>query len=718
MLGIEKASLIIVFSSALFIGFYHLLSKNRSIIQILFSFLSFLLVAMSGIQIISVYAMVALEPTLFLRIYLVIFVLGCELSFHIVQLYPGRNIRKQIPYILLCSIPGLAISIITAMTSLVIKSAVIKDYPIIEWGQMAPAYVAANISYFMANPLLLTIRSFRTTNRAFAREMRYVSTGLFIILTGLIAFLAWLIILTPFASLAYYTVLPFCLLIFLVVTNHSIIDSRHIDYKNYYLRLIYWLLYISGLFIPVFILFINKGLLSEDSRISSLFISIISFIYMVFFFRYIRPVLENFFKREYVNLTRNFDDFFRKMVDLPLSGESQDFWDTFYKAYILGLRELFDISKGYFFSFNQKKKAFIYVYGFGEDILDDTIFPESPIINCFSKYSEMLYKSSLDSDPELLPFRVETKRFFKANGVEIALPFYNHHEQIAGILFLGLPPKKKSYSGAFIAALHLYRIQFQRQFSTRYIMEEIKATQIIEHDKMVLSLVKKKIIPSSLAQIEGFRLSSLYINNSDLGCDYYDSIQLDESHVALFISDCSYTGVDSAIAALGLYSVIHTPSKKFNANPSTILNSMNWVLNTSSYYNRHAPASCLVLSSQGELIFSGAAHNPLVLYDIAANEFHEHQGGGIPLGVDRNHRYENQVIRVRSGMIGFLYSDGAVTAINDRGENYGVERLRGVVQKFNNESAAAITRRIFMDMQNFLGDRKQQSDASVILFRT
>jgi len=429
-------------------------------------------------------------------------------------------------------------------------------------------------------------------------------------------------------------------------------------------------------------------------------------------------LLENIFKREYVNLTRNFDDFFRRMVELPLTGESRDFWDIFYQSYILGLKELFGISRGYFFYFNNKKKVFTYIYGFGEDILDDTISPDSLIIRCFMKHPELLYKSSLDSDPELLPFRSETKRFFKSNGVEIALPFYNHHNEIAGILFLGLPPGKKAYSGAFISALHLYRIQFQRQFSTRFIMEEIKATQVIEHDKMVISLVKKKIIPSSLAQIEGFRLGCLYINNSDLGGDYYDSIDLDGTHVAVFLSDCSYTGVDSAITALGLYSVIHTPSRKTNANPSTILNSMNWVLNTSMFMNRYAPAVCLVLSPQGEIILSGAAHNPLLLFDAATEEFHEHPGGGIPLGVDRNHRYENQVIRMRAGMLGMLYSDGAVTAINSQGENYGIDRLKNAVRKHKNENVAAITRRIFLDMQNFLGDMKQQADATVIIFRT
>lgn len=718
MPGIEKAFLIIIFIAAVAIGMYHLLRKNRGIIQILFSIISLLLAASVAIMILSVYAVSSVNATFLMRLLSAFLVLGCEISFHCIQIYPGRNIKRRMKFIILWALPGIITAMITGGTDLVVQSAVFKEYPVVTWGYLylLPGFIL--VLYLLSNPLLLTVRSFYSGNRAFSREMRYVAAGLFLVVCTPAAVITWIINYTSLVSIAFYVILPGCLFMLVLVTNHAMIDPRHIDYKKYYLNLLYWVSYISGLFIPVYVLFKNRSLLFPNTWITSFWISLIIFVYMVLFFRFARPLIEKIFSREYLTLSHNFNEFFRTMPELPLTGESKLFWETFYTSYILGLKDRFAISRGFFFLYNPKKSSFAYVYGFGADINEDIIDQDSPILKCFLLFPELLYRSRLDSDPALLPYRKETLSFFKENGIEVAIPFYKQESQIAGILFLGLPEGRKSFSGSFIEALHLYRIQFQRQFSSRFIMEDIKSTQIIEHDKMVLSLVKNKIIPSSLPHISGIRISSLYINNSVLGGDYFDSVLLDDEHQAIFLCDCSYTGIDSAIIALGLYSVLHTPAKHFNTSPSTILNTMNWVMNTSSFYNRFAAAQCLIINKSGEITLSGAAHTPFIVYDMNTDEFQEFNGGGVPLGVDRNHRYENLTLRMHTNMIAMIYSEGAVTAINDSGENYGLERLKNQIRKNKNENASAITRYIFKDMESFLNGRRQQADATVIIIRT
>ena len=132
MLGIEKAFLIIILTAATTIGLYHILRKNRGIIQVLFSIISFLLAASVGIMILSVYASPSLDATFLMRLFLAFLVIGCELSFHCVQIYPGRNVRRQAKFIISLALPGVITAMITGGTDLVVRSAVFRDYPVIE----------------------------------------------------------------------------------------------------------------------------------------------------------------------------------------------------------------------------------------------------------------------------------------------------------------------------------------------------------------------------------------------------------------------------------------------------------------------------------------------------------------------------------------------------------------------------------------------------------
>ena len=264
--------------------------------------------------------------------------------------------------------------------------------------------------------------------------------------------------------------------------------------------------------------------------------------------------------------------------------------------------------------------------------------------------------------------------------------------------------------------MELFRIQFQHQLANALILEDIKKSQVISHDNLVVESIKKKIIPRELKQIPGFRISSFNINNSAQGGDYFDSIFINENKIAVFITDTSYAGVDSAILALEIYTAFNTPIR-LNDSPDKILNTMNWIISTSKYEKKYAPSLCLTYTSKGELEYSNAAFNPLLLYDIKKDTFTELDSRGIPVGVDKDFLYETKQVPVHQGTIGIMYSDGLVSAMNSSGESYGTERIQKIIQSTKEKSPAIMTRELYLNLTAFIGGHKQINDITCIIFK-
>jgi sigma-B regulation protein RsbU (phosphoserine phosphatase) len=219
-----------------------------------------------------------------------------------------------------------------------------------------------------------------------------------------------------------------------------------------------------------------------------------------------------------------------------------------------------------------------------------------------------------------------------------------------------------------------------------------------------------------MSQLNGFRISSFNINNSPYGGDYFDSVKTSESAVVLFMSDSSYSGIDSAIISLELYAVLHTPAKVLNS-PDKILSTMNWVISTSRFTKKYASAYCVILSSSGELTYASASFNAMVIFNPRSDAFTACDTVGVPVGVDRTSKYELKSVRLVPGSTGIIYSDGLVSSINPNGEPYSFDRVKELLRDGKNKSPADLTRDIFNDLNGFTQSKKQINDVSVIIFK-
>ncbi len=693
-----------------------LIRRGSFTLNRIFSLISFIASIIFLIQFIMLIDLQLIPISVSAKIYFSIIILLAEFFFHFFQIYPDNKLKPNLKFVLIASIPGIAISILTVSSDLIINSATLNGYIDFQFSSFYPLYIVV-FSIYMAGSLFLILykSKFQIESKVLSQELKLMSYGLilFVLLILTFIFIMPIVYNTTMLRIVGFT-FPFIFI--LLIMNYSTYDIRIIDFKIFNIKLIFWVLIFILLFVPTFLcIFYRNDLFTNPNTVLSS-ITILSFLYMVIFYRFVKPRIENLFRREYINLDRNFELFFKSISQLTVADKHGPLWDEFYNKSIDEFRNMFEISGAYLFLSNSNDGKFRYVHGIGPEIDKTPIEINNVIVENLNVNSRVLDKFMIYTDIVYSVDKDELLKFYQKYNIEIAMPFFHKTSGLIGFLIFGSLPDEKIYSKTFISTLEIYRIQFQRLLENGLLLEELRLNQVVEHDKMVVGGIKKKILPRELNSIEGIKISSFYMNNSSYGGDYYDSIKIGLDKIAIIISDSAYYGVESAIISLELFSAFHSRPRKVET-PDKILSVLNWVLTTSRLTKKYAPTFLMTYSTNGEINYSNAGYNPLIIFNAAANEFNSYTTKGIPIGVDKDFKYESHVVKVAQGSIGLLFSNGFLSAINPNGESYSLDKVKNIIKKNKDENASIISRRIYQDLSDFIKDKKQTNDVSLIIFK-
>ncbi len=562
-------------------------------------------------------------------------------------------------------------------------------------------------------PLLMKMRY--TSFRRLKTTITYYLSGL---LLSYILFIAAYI-----TGLKYYKIpmltnplIPVPVLLFLIFTSHLIYNLKSNDFQKFYKIITAYTLAFIIFFIPVYFFIRIYDTYSHISQGGVYIKSGVIFIYLVISYRIISPYIIKFRTGRLQDLLHAINKTLMPVNELKKFSDMDTFWEYITNDNFQNLKYTLGIQSAYFMLINRKENIFQFTYGYGPDLNFQFIDGNSEIAEYLTTHEGVFEKSFLISNTPVNNINQEILDFFNNNGIEISMVFKNMSDHIIGFLLLGKIEGNKSYTSDHLAALEIFRIKIQNLLITGLILDEVTAEQVAEHDKIVVSTVKKRIIPEELASIPGIRISSFNINNSSYGGDYFDSVKIASDKTAIFIADTSYSGIDSALSGMELFSILHSRTLVFNS-PEKILNTMNQVIKTSRMTSGFTKCSCIIISSDGNFSFANAGHNNLMIYEPEKNFFTEVETEDIPLGMEMEHRYSFTTGRLRDGAIGILYSHGLFSSSNDNDENFSMDKIKEKIIKYSKETPAVLAREIYSDYNSFIGERPQQTDVTLVIFK-
>ena len=192
--------------------------------------------------------------------------------------------------------------------------------------------------------------------------------------------------------------------------------------------------------------------------------------------------------------------------------------------------------------------------------------------------------------------------------------------------------------------------------------------------------VQFAILPSTTPKINGLNIAARYIPMTSVAGDFYDFIVVDEKHLGVLIADVSGHGLPSALIASMLQSAFAAQAGHAS-DPVRVLSGLNRAL-FGKFPSHFVTAAYVFLDlEKSALSYAGAGHPPLLLRRKSSGNVTEVLENGLMLGTVHNSAYSAVSLSLEDDDRIILYTDGIVEATNSSGEEFGMDRFKGMLEE-------------------------------------
>jgi serine phosphatase RsbU (regulator of sigma subunit) len=260
------------------------------------------------------------------------------------------------------------------------------------------------------------------------------------------------------------------------------------------------------------------------------------------------------------------------------------------------------------------------------------------------------------------------------------------------------------------AALALERTRmYQEDQKRQELEEELSVSQRIQHS----------MLPRSLPKLPGWQFAAVYRSAKQVGGDFYDFITLPVGphNLGIVVADVADKGVPAALYMALSRTIIRSVTMS-GRTPAEALLRANEIMLNDSQADIFLTAFYATLDSQiGEMSFCNAGHNPPLWYRADYHEIVPITTKGIVLGILDEIALNEQTIYIARDDVVMFYTDGVTEALNMGNEEFGVERLRGVLMGTCTSPAQVIVDEVEAAIREFTGNMPQFDDFTLVVLK-
>jgi serine phosphatase RsbU (regulator of sigma subunit) len=246
-----------------------------------------------------------------------------------------------------------------------------------------------------------------------------------------------------------------------------------------------------------------------------------------------------------------------------------------------------------------------------------------------------------------------------------------------------------------------------------------RAEKTLERSKAELRIasdIQRSFLPEHIPPIAGFDLAATSIPAMEVGGDFYDFIP-GSGRLGMVIADVSGKSVPAALF-MALSRTIVRANATHHERGTDVLQDANDMISADSRLGMFVTLFYGVLDENSHnLVYANAGHPPPILLRSNSDDFTSLEVTGIALGMMEGMMYEERTVNLSPGDIVVLYTDGVTEATNSDMEQYGLKRLRLIVQRSRHLSSQGILDNILEDILNFSGDQAQFDDITMIIVK-
>ena len=238
----------------------------------------------------------------------------------------------------------------------------------------------------------------------------------------------------------------------------------------------------------------------------------------------------------------------------------------------------------------------------------------------------------------------------------------------------------------------------------------------IQRDLELAQVVQKGFLPEQPPEVTNYRFFNFYQAANHVGGDYFDYITLPDGRVAIVVADVVGHGIAAALLMAKLSAEVRIALVGW-ARPAEAVIQLNTRLASESVSDRFVTLVLAVLDPGGHVVtVVNAGHmSPMIRRGSEQVEEIGDEEAGVPLAIDDSFEYEQASTSLEPGDFLTIYTDGINEAMDEAGNQFGVDRIREHVA-LAADGPESLGLRVVEDVRRFVGNQPQNDDMCLVCF--
>jgi sigma-B regulation protein RsbU (phosphoserine phosphatase) len=241
-------------------------------------------------------------------------------------------------------------------------------------------------------------------------------------------------------------------------------------------------------------------------------------------------------------------------------------------------------------------------------------------------------------------------------------------------------------------------------------------------DNLITPADRRGDDPGAAAALRELDIAAFCSPFDGVGGDYCDVIPLPGSwnsrQVLVAIGDVTGHGVPAALVMRTARGILRSRAMHCS-EPCELLAHLNGLLVSDVpagvFMTMHLARIDL---DERQVVFAGAGHDPVLLYDSHADEFEAMESEGIPLGIERDAAYRaTRMGGLARGHVLVFGTDGLWETRSASGEMFGRRRLRESIRRAAHQPAREILAAAKRHLNAFRGEAPRTDDATLMIVK-
>jgi sigma-B regulation protein RsbU (phosphoserine phosphatase) len=312
-------------------------------------------------------------------------------------------------------------------------------------------------------------------------------------------------------------------------------------------------------------------------------------------------------------------------------------------------------------------------------------------------------------DPRYLPLIAETRS-------ELVVPLL-HKDRVVGVFDLESSALHR-FTEEHVKVLTPLASQVAGAIENARLISELRRREDrLEKELTIAQRVQHGLFPEETPSGPGWEASAHFQPARELGGDLYDFYEVGDRQLALAVGDVAGKGVPAALYAAFASGTVRARAFERRHRPADLLARVNRTLRRRGVEGLYCTLIFALFDfARGELVLANSGLPYPLHFRAEEGRAEPIELAGLPLGTFDGATYEERVLPLRAGDVFVFFTDG-VTDARGGGQEFGVDRLRQLVDAHAALPAPRLGEKILEDVHRLLGRESPGDDMTLVVVK-